>query len=119
MTLHVIGATGFFIEVFYVLLLISNVVKSLWKVHPGFISTFSYYYKVVSIYIILIFAVLELVSKLDGKLFPNYFGNVLEWSATFVVLVYMVTFTSDFKNVDVYFTEDEATSQWSYLEKIE
>jgi len=37
-TIHVIGATGFFIVVFYVLVHVSITVKTIWSVKPHFIS---------------------------------------------------------------------------------
>jgi len=37
-TIHVIGATGFFIVVFYVFIHISITVKTIWSVKPHFIS---------------------------------------------------------------------------------
>ncbi len=59
-TVHVIGATGFFIVVFYVILHANAAFKALWKVKPGFIPYWSYLYKCYSMIIIMIMLVLYL-----------------------------------------------------------
>lgn len=44
-TLHVIGATGFFIVILYLFTVITGIVSKIWKLRPGFIPKFSYIYK--------------------------------------------------------------------------
>ncbi len=79
-TIHVIGATGFFIVVFYVMIHANIAFAGLWKIKPGYIPLWSYLYKLLSLVIILLLVILYAADEILRLHFlPSYFSNVLEW----------------------------------------
>ena len=106
-TLHVIGATGFFIVILYLIMIITGVVRKIWKQNKRFIPWISYVYKTNVIKAILLMILAYLANQLVPGLLPDFFGNVIEWVATFIVLIYIGTFSLDLWYANVYFTEEQ------------
>lgn len=105
-TLHVIGATGFFIVILYLFTVITGVITKIWKLKPGFIPYYSYLYKKCVNPAIGGMIVIYLISQLSGGKYPDL-GNVIEYVATAIVLLYVGTFSFDLWHVNVYFTEEQ------------
>jgi len=106
--IHVIGATGFFLMVLYNMIITINYIEEIWKISPGFIGKLSYNLKVGTkraIYFLGLCLVGKLYPPLSAIL-PKDFGNILEWVATGVVMVGLISFGLDFRGVEVYLAKN-------------
>jgi len=102
-TLHSIGATGFFIMILIVFGYHNKAVLKFWSVKPHFINLYSYLYKKNIFLFGIILLGIDILSKIFKHEFPHYTGNIIEWTATFAVLIYLLTLALDLKDISVYF----------------
>lgn len=103
-TVHIIGATGFFAVVLFVLGVISKNYRLLHAANQDFVSKTSYTIKMVLNLIMIGLGLTYLASKLVKNL-PDWIGDAVEWSLTLVVIVYVGTFGLDLYNVQGQFEE--------------
>ncbi|KAL4497957.1 hypothetical protein ABPG72_014814 [Tetrahymena utriculariae] len=106
---HIIGATGFFITIVFVIGVCTENYIKIYKANPKFIPFYSFVIKIVFQVIILIFVGLYLYGQL-GKNAPDWLGNAVEWILTLLVILYIGTFAIDLNNVEglVTYDHDEA-----------
>jgi len=106
-TIHVIGASGFFIVILVTFAYFTSAINTLWKASPGFIPYLSYLYKHNILKMGGILLGIDIISKIFRNLFPNYLGNVIEWVATFLVIIYVLTIALDMRKVSIYFVNSK------------
>ena len=90
-TLHVFGATYFFVVSLYMILQASAVYRKLWS-HKHFCPKWSYQLKKYANFIVGIFIISSIQSFID-------IGSFVEWAATFYLIIYFISLRWDCKDM--------------------
>lgn len=95
-TLHVIGATSFFIITLYMIMVASKVYRKLWHINH-FCSYWSYQIKKYTNFFIIAFIAMQLMEQF--KMIEIY--ALVEWLATFFIMAYFFTLYFDLKDMNI------------------
>lgn len=99
-TSHVIGATGFFLVMIFIIFTINDNYTRIHASNKNFVSAPSYYAKLGIVLIIFVVALIYLADGLKLVSLPDWSGNAIEWSLTLLVILYVGSFGIDMYNVD-------------------
>lgn len=96
-TAHSIGATSFFILAMYMCLTASRIYRELYFIDKSLCPRWSYLIKKYNFWVII---GLLLLTLLDSYKLIDI-GSLVEWTATFYLILYFASMYGDFKDIDV------------------
>ena len=96
-TAHSIGATSFFILAMYMCLTASRIYRELYHIDKSLCPRWSYLIKKYNFWVII---GLLLLTLLDSYKLIDI-GSLVEWTATFYLILYFASMYGDFKDIDV------------------
>lgn len=96
-TAHTVGATSFFIFAMYICLIASRIYRELYNIDRSLCPKWSLMIKRYNLWVIVGLLVLTVLDKY--KLID--IGSLVEWLATFYLILYFASMYGDFKDMDI------------------
>lgn len=96
-TAHTIGATSFFIIAMYMCLIASRIYRQLYFIDNTLCPRWSFLVKRYNLWVIVGLLVLTVMDKYE----LINIGSLVEWLATFYLILYFASMYGDFKDMDV------------------